>query len=199
MSNKVSIIEEVLISKLKNGDVSAFSSIFLSYYRDLVLFATRFTRDQEAAEEVVQDVFVKLWEDHETININVSLRSFLLKSVQNKCIDMIRHRKIRNAHSNYVLENQPLFDCDTDNYIFCSELREQIETTLDNLPEELSTAFRMNRFKGLKYEEIAGVLNVSVRTIEVRIGKALKALRSQLKDYFFEMSALIWLLSSLFY
>lgn len=183
VTSKIPFVEKVLLAKLKSGDNSAFSTIFSAYYRDLVLFAARFTKDQENAEEVVQDIFVKLWEDHESIKIDISLKSFLLRSVQNKCIDMIRHRKIKDAHSSYVLENHSLFECDTDNYVLFSELREQIDRTLNRLPDELSGTFRMSRFKGLKYDEIAEILNVSVRTIEVRISKALNVLRTELKDY----------------
>lgn len=179
----VTLIEKVLISRFKVGDSGAFSSIFTAYYKDLVLFAARFTKEKDSAEEIVQDTFVKLWEEHETVNINVSLKSFLLKSVQNKCIDLLRHKKIMQAHNSYVLELPPLLECDTDNYILYSELHDQMEAALDKLPDEISDAFRMNRFKGLKYFEIAEILDVSVRTVEVRIGRALNMLRIHLKDY----------------
>ncbi|NLD47756.1 MAG: sigma-70 family RNA polymerase sigma factor, partial [Clostridiaceae bacterium] len=106
MTDKSTLLENVLVSKLKSGDNSAFSTIFSAYYRDLVLFAARFTRNQENAEEIVQDIFVNLWENHESLKIDISLKSFLLKSIQNKCIDMIRHRKIKDIHVSYVLENQ---------------------------------------------------------------------------------------------
>ncbi len=185
MTDKITLLENVLVSKLKSGDNSAFSTIFSAYYRDLVLFAARFTRNQENAEEIVQDIFVKLWENHESLKIDISLKSFLLKSIQNKCIDMIRHRKIKDIHVSYVLENQTLYECDTDNYVLFSDLKEQIDKTLDRLPDELSGVFRMSRYKGLKYDEIAGILNVSVRTIEVRIAKALNVLRAELKDYIY--------------
>jgi RNA polymerase sigma-70 factor (ECF subfamily) len=183
MESKIKLLEGILISKLKSGDISAFSTIFSSYYRDLVFFASRYTRDHENAEEIVQDTFVKIWENHKFIEIDVSLKSYLLKAVQNKCIDMIRHNKIKNAHNRHVLENSLQNNYETDNYVLFSELQEQLGIALNNLPEELSYAFTMSRNKGLKYDEIAKSLNVSVRTIEVRIGKALHILRYQLKEY----------------
>jgi RNA polymerase sigma-70 factor (ECF subfamily) len=183
MPSKNIILEKTLLSKLKSGDNHAFSTIFEAYYRDLVLFASRFTKSLDSSEEIVQDIFVKLWEDHAHIEINVSLKSFLLKSVQNKCIDLIRHKRIVNEHCHYIFENQVLSECNTDNYILYTDLQEKIEIALEKLPCELSDAFKMNRFKGLKYDEIAEILNVSVRTIEVRIGKALSALRIELKEY----------------
>lgn len=184
VANPVTLVEKVLISKLKIGDSSAFSNIFTAYYRDLVIFAARFTNDLNNAEEIVQDTFVRLWEEHESVNISISIKSYLLKMVQNKCIDWYRHKKIMQTHNNFIMETSPQFEYDTDSYILQSELRDQIEIALDKLPIEISKAFRMSRSKGLKYHEIAEILGVSVRTIEVRIGRALQMLRDHFKEYF---------------
>ena len=184
VANHVSLVEKVLISKLKTGDASAFSDIFLAYYKDLVIFAVRFTRDLNSAEEIVQDMFAKLWEVHESVNIDISLKSYLLKLLQNKCIDCYRHKMIMRAYNDFVTESSTKFEVDTDNYILYSELQELVEKALEMLPEPVSDTFRMNRYKGFKYHEIADMLGVSVRTIEVRIGKALHLLRNCLKDYF---------------
>lgn len=178
------LVEEILISRLKAADHSAFSFIFSAYYKDLVLFASRFTHDLTNAEEIVQDTFVRLWEEHESLNITISLKSYLLKTVQNKCIDWLRHKKIMQTHSNFILESPLQFEYNTDSYVLCSELQDQIDIALSLLPETISEAFRMNRYEGLKYREIADILNVSERTIEVRIGKALHLIRNYLKKYF---------------
>lgn len=179
----VNLVEKVLVSKLKTGDYSAFSNIFTAYYSDLILFAFRFTRDMDNAEELVQETFVRLWEEHETLNISVSLKSYLLKTVQNRCLDWLRHKKVMQAHNSFVLESTPQVRYDTDSYVLYSELEKQIEDALLLLPEEISATFKMNRYKGLKYTEIAKIMDVSVRTIEVRVGKALHILRNCLKDY----------------
>lgn len=176
-------IEETLISKLSAGDYSAFSSIFTTYYKDLVVFALRYTHDFSNAEEIVQDTFVKLWEDRKSVNIQKSLKSFLLKSVQNRCIDWLRHDKTRQDHYRFIIESSVPYDHDTENYILYSELHREVEKAIELLPERISEAFMMNRYQGLKYHEIAGMLNVSVRTVEVRIGKALSLLRNYLKEY----------------
>ena len=192
-----SLLEKVLISKLKTGDSSAFSDIFTAYYKDLVMFGARFTKDLNSAEEIVQDTFVKIWEEHESINVSVSLKSYLLKIVQNKCINWCRHKKIMQAHSSFVKESPPQFDYDTDSYILYSELQEKIDAALDKLPKEISDAFRMNRYKGLKYHEISEIQHTSVRTIEVRIGKALNMLRNHLKEYFIILTGIFSLLNSI--
>jgi len=183
VKNPVTLVEKVLISKLKLGDRFAFSNIFSAYYKDLVLFATRFTYDLCSAEEIVQDTFLKLWEKHETIEVDISLKSYLLRIVQNKCIDWCRHKKVLQMYNNCILESPQYFEYDTDSYVLCSELQKLIENALGKLPESISEAYRLNRDKGLKYHEIAALQNVSVRTIEVRIGKALNILRNHLKDY----------------
>jgi len=177
------IFEQLLIKKLKSGDPDSFSDIFSTYYKDLVFFAFTFTRELSGAEDIVQDTFVRLWEDHEKLNVTVSLKSILLKTIQNKCIDWHRHKKIVNNHSTYVINNSPLYEYDTDNYVLRSELEGRIEKAIANLPEKFKEAFEMNRFEGLKYQEIAAKLNVSIRTVEVRISKALELIRKSLIDF----------------
>ena len=84
MIKKNFIFEQLLIDKLKSGDPDSFSDIFSAYYKDMVFFAYSFTRELPGAEDIVQDTFVKLWEDHEKLNVTVSLKSILLKTIQNK-------------------------------------------------------------------------------------------------------------------
>ena len=183
MKKDDSLIEGVLLNSLLLGNKEAFSTIFSAYYPDMVMFAMSFTHEPDTAEEIVQETFVKLWEDHKTLKINESLKSYLLKSVQNRCIDLFRHKKVRQVHFNEVTNNAVLFEYDIDNYMLRSELEEQIKKAFLLIPHDYLEAYRMNRDEGLKYKEIAKKLNVSVRTIEVRIGKTLNLLREHLKDY----------------
>jgi RNA polymerase sigma-70 factor, ECF subfamily len=184
MAEPVTIIEKVLIARVISGDSSAFSVIFTTYYKDLVLFAGRIIKDPANAEEIVQEVFVNIWEDRDRLNISSSLKSYLLKTVRNRCIDWLRHDKIIRKHNEFVSERPMDLDYDTDSYLLFSELQERLDAVLERLPDEVTEAFRMNRERGLKYYEIAELLNVSVRTIEVRIGKALHILRYHLREYF---------------
>jgi RNA polymerase sigma-70 factor, ECF subfamily len=195
VENPVTLVEKVLITKIRLGDSGAFSSIFTAYYKDLVMFAFRFTNDVSSAEEVVQDIFVRLWDDHETIVISSSLKSYLLKAVQNKCIDLYRHRKSTLAYAASVPERSYQHGYDTDSYVMYSELQEQIEKALKKLPPQLAEAFEMNRYRGLKYHEIAKQLGVSIRTVEARIGKALNLLRFHLKGYLGLLVLLMFLFS----
>jgi RNA polymerase sigma-70 factor (family 1) len=192
--NPVNLYEAILLEKLKNGDQTAFSTIFTRYYRDLTLFANSILHNTEHSEEIVQDVFVKLWENCDSLQIHSSLKSYLVKSVQNRCIDWIRHMKIRNRYGSEVLDNPVISANDAEEYVLYSELSGKIDTILEHLPEDVANTFKMNRYDGLKYHEIAEKLDVSVRTVEVRISKALQMLREKLGDYMVVLILLAWLL-----
>jgi RNA polymerase sigma-70 factor (family 1) len=175
--------DNALIQRMLGGDESAFSIIFKTYYADLVLFAGTFVRDKPAAEEIVQDVFIRLWENRESVIITSSLRSFLLKAVQNKCIDNIRHLKIVDDYQSKLRNHPLLLENDTENYVLYSELEDDLKKALGKLPEDISKIFLLNRFEGLTYPEIASQLDLSVRMVEIRMGKALALLKNYLKDY----------------
>lgn len=175
--------EKQLVVKLQEGDKKAFSAIFSKYYPDLVIFARSFTKSQEFSEEIVQEVFVKLWEHRHFMLVSVSLKSYLLKVTQNKCLDWLKHQKVKDDYQKiapFILE---LSENNTDKYILYSELQATFEKVLNTLPAEIAEAFRLSRFEGLKYQDIAKKQNVSVRMIEVRVSKALHLLRDALKDY----------------
>jgi RNA polymerase sigma-70 factor, ECF subfamily len=188
--------ENNLVSDILQGDKSAFSLIFRHYYADMVLFAHTFVKDQAVSEEIAQEAFVKLWENRQTIVITSSLKSFLLKSIQNRCLDHLKHSVIKNRYESSVLQNNCILENDTENYVLYSELQDGLEKAIGQMPEEISSVFRMNRFEGRTYAEIARDLNVSVRTIEVRMGKALTFLRKNLKDYLVTLVILAGLVSA---
>jgi len=177
------LYEKILIEKLNQSDQSAFGTIFTKYYKDLVRFSMRFTRNPDAAEELVQDVFVKLWENRNSLVISTSLKSFLLKSVQNRSLDHLRFENIRNKYASEILENLILSDNDTEKQVLHSELEEHFLKVLANLPELYVEVYSMSRNESMTYAEIAQKLGVSVRTVEVRMAKALQIIRLELKDF----------------
>jgi RNA polymerase sigma-70 factor (family 1) len=183
MSDLPDSYERILIEKLKNEDKAAFTVIFTRYYKDLVRFSFCFTKNADASEELVQEVFLKLWENRNFLSIHSSLKSFLLKSVQNRSIDLLRHLNIRNKYASVVLDNPLLSANDTENYILHSELELNFNRAMVKIPVEYAEVFRMSRIEALGYHEIAEKLGVSVRTVEVRVGKALGMLREELKDF----------------
>ena len=175
--------ERFLLSKLREGDEDAFNCIFYTYYKGLVLYANKFLLDIDKSEETVQGIFVKLWSDREQIHIITSLRIYLLKSVQNKCLDILKHKKIAQEYVDKTVQQPYAQTIDSEDIILFTELKENIEFSINNLPENCREIFKLSRYEGLKYSEIADKLNISVKTVEVQIGKALNKLRHDLKHF----------------
>lgn len=175
--------EYFVMSALRQDSKEAFSLLFQTYYTDLVLFCGNFVKDKDSCEDIVQSIFLKLWNDRKNIQIEISLKSYLLKAVRNSCLDEFRHieivRQYETEYGSSVLDNY-----DTENYILYSDLYTHLSRALEKIPDLYKDAFVLNRFEGLKYREIAEKLNVSERTVEVRISKTLDLLRKQLKDFF---------------
>ena len=113
-----------------------------------------------------------------------SLKSYLLKAVRNYCLDELRHRRIIDEHIAYELKSSSKDIDTTENYILYSDLCRQLKNALEQLPPQEREVFEMSRLENIKYQEIANRLNISVRTVEVRISKALKQLRILLKDFY---------------
>lgn len=183
MVSKTPRYEQYLVARLNIGDADAFSEIFSAYYKDLVLFSFSIIKDMANSEEIAQDIFVKLWQDQEKLEIKISLKSLLLKQTQNRCIDWLRHKKTINKHTEYLVNELQIFDNDCDSYLLWSELNASVESAMSRMPENLKKAFEMHRNEGLRYKEIADSLSVSLRTVEFRMSKALEFLRYELKDF----------------
>ncbi len=168
--------EDVLLQKVKAGDERAFEMVFRNYYPHLVLLAQKYLLDRDLSENVVQGVFVKLWENRASMEIR-SLRGFLVVSVRNKCTNELKHRQVVRE---YEKENEGINE---GGWLTFNEnvYLQQINRVIDELPEQRRRIFKMSRMDGLKYREIAEKLNISPKTVEVQMGKALKYLREQLK------------------
>jgi len=164
-------------------DLKSFESIFREYYQMLCSYAYRFVNDTDTAEEIVQELFYKLWEKRSELQVNSSIKSYLFSAVHNRCLKFIEHRNVEAKYRNYYLLHGSEIDYEQQNSSNVRELQGIIERTLDSLPERCSRIFRLNRFEGLKYNEIAVKLSISVKTVEANMGKALKLLRRNLKHY----------------
>ena len=174
-SNKhESMLEDIIhLKRLKEGDSRSFDFLFNKYYKDLVLFSCVFLKEQNSSEDIVQDIFFRLWENRENLTIESSLKAYLLTAVRNSCFEELRHREVVRIHQNYVMGSLDLIDYNTEHYLLYSDLN-----------DHLRTIFEMNRFKNLKYREIAEELNVSVRTVESKISKSLEFLRKHLSGFY---------------
>ncbi|HLO57728.1 MAG TPA: RNA polymerase sigma-70 factor [Bacteroidales bacterium] len=164
------------------GNLEAFEKLFKSFYAPLVAYANRYVSDVETAREIVQDFFVRFYEKKNTLSIDVSVKSYLYRSVYNCCINYLNQKNIQERH----LKNIQMEKSDEENLedeINSVELQHRIYEIIDDLPSQCRKIFKMNRFEGLKNDEIAAKLNLSKRTIETQISKALKVLRKKLTNY----------------
>lgn len=142
-----------------------------------------FLNDLDAGEEIVQDLFVKFWENRNSINITSSVRSYLFSSVRNSCLNFIKHRKIEESYKQYNEEQRESGAVSAEDELEGSELEIQIRKAIDQLPPKRKKVFIMSRFEGLKYREIAEKSGISIKTVENQMGKAIKFLRQELADY----------------
>jgi len=166
----------------KPPGIDAFEDLFKLYYAPLVSYACKYVSSVDIAREIVQDFFVKLYEKRQTLTIGVSVKSYLYRSVFNSCINYINQRNIQDKH----LKNIDLDRDDEENLeseMNTVELQHKIYEVIEELPTKCRRIFKMNRLEGLKNEEIAAQLNLSKRTVETQISKALKILRKRLADY----------------
>jgi RNA polymerase sigma-70 factor (ECF subfamily) len=165
----------------------SFERLFRDFFPPLMAFARKIVVDEDDAREVVQQVFIKLWEKRSELDLSTSLKSYLFTSVHHRSLNVIRDRK---KFSSAELP-EVAGEWDVSAQIESMELEGKIREAIDSLPEKCREIFELNRFEGLKYSEIATQLGISVKTVENQISKALKILREQLGKY---LTLLLYLL-----
>ncbi len=174
---------DIIIAGLKNGDRSIFEDLYKQYYVPLCYYCIRYVEAIEEAEEIVQDVFLKLWEKHSEIEINSSINAYLHRAVQNSALNQINKRKIVDRYMVSQESNPSLSFDDGQKKMEDEELRLVLKKAVLELPEKRREIFELSRFEGMKYSGIADQLSISVKTVESQMTKALKYLRVVLKDY----------------
>ncbi len=177
--------EQLILQQIRSGDEMAFEKLFHLFYERLARYAWSILEDQEAAEEIVQEVFVKFWEQRSGLEIQTAIRPYLYKSVHNRCLNVIRHLKVRKEHQENTHNTAPEKNYDGNELLVAKELKIRIETAMDKLPPECKKVFRLSRFEELSYREIAEHLEISIKTVENQMGKALRIMRTELSDYLF--------------
>ena len=171
--------EEIYIKALKDKDSQLFGELFASYHAPLFRFAETYLFDQQATEDVIQEVFIKLWEMPQ-VKIEHSLRSYLFLMVKNRCIDYLRSLQIEDKNKRKLFEAQAISDA-TD--IVLDEKSENlIKKTINEMPEQCKQVYQLAVFRNLKYQEIATELNISVSAVKVQMFRARKYLKDHLAD-----------------
>lgn len=179
-----------ILQRIRLNDVDAFSGIFRRYYEPLCFFAGRYVRDNQAAEGIVQDVFVRLWESRHTLGIESSLRSYLYASVRNASLNYIKRENF-TISLDYQEERSGTTVTPPDAQLESDELAEALERAMDKLPPKCRQIFSMAKYDGLSYQEIAEVLDISVNTVKTQLKRALKSLSRSLQ-YFQLLLLFLW-------
>lgn len=174
--------EKQLFLDFQGENLAVFDYFFDKYYQGLCVYAYRILKSTSEAEDLVQDFFVRILENRKNIFIDSSVKSYFIRSIHNRCLDNLAHLKVKMNHEQFRLKM--MSEEDLQEYpLLDTELAQQIEKAIQNLPDGIRQTFVLNRFEGLSYQQIARCENISVKTVEYRISKALTILRKDLGDY----------------
>jgi len=182
---------EQLIPLLLAGDESTFESVYKHFLRPLHVYAIAILKDEDRAEGMVQNVFLKIWDKKERLSFSGSLQAYLYGAVYHECLNYLRHEKVKINHQQHVVYTMGN-NAEESGNMELLDLREKLADALNELPEKCRTIFQLSRFEELKYQEIADRLQISIKTVEAQMGKALKILRIKLVDF---LPLIIWLIS----
>lgn len=187
------LIEQELIDLLKKGDADAFEKVFKTYFKNLHAYAFYILKNASSAGEVIQQVFYKIWEKRESLNIHTSMKAYLYKSVYNECMLQLKKKKNKEAYISHILKQDiNKMAQGASEKIEVTDLEIKLQKALNELPEQCRTIFQLNRFEGLKYHEVASQMGLSLKTIENQMGKALKRLRIALAEFLPLIIYLVW-------
>ena len=174
----------LVIEQIRAGDESAFDALFTAWYGKLQAYAFSVLQNEAQAEEVVQTVFCRIWEKRQQWKVHTSMKAYLYGSVYHQCMDGLRRAKQVSKYQRHVLlSSTEGHSTPASGKAELKELEARLQVALSQLPDQCRAIFQLSRFGGLKYREIAEQLQLSIKTVEAQVSKALKHLRDQLTDF----------------
>lgn len=174
--------ERDLQERIRAGDEGAFDSVFRAHYPHLVRMAESVVRERALAEEIAQEVMLELWRRRESLTVEQSFRAYLIRSTRNRALNHIRHQRIVEREAAFAAVDPPSSPS-AEEEILGVELERAVRDAVDGLPDNCREIFRLSREHGLRYVEIASALEISVKTVEKRMGQALAELRDRLAPW----------------
>ena len=175
--------EPELLARIRAGDRRAFEEVFRAHYRALVAFVHGYVRSRAEAEELVQEVFLGTWLRREGLAATDSVRGYLYRSARNQALNHLRHRRVEREWAAEVKAADPPRTPAGDSAVLEKDLAAAVRRAVDALPERCRMVFSLSRDHGLGYAEIAEAMEISVKTVETQMTKALRALREAVKPY----------------
>ena len=183
MQNSSKSDDQSILALLQNNDEQAMERIFDAYYPYLVNTAYHVLMDGHQAKDLVQDVLFNFWEKRAAISIESGLKAYLRRAVTNKCIDQIRRKKRFGVPEEFTDFNQASGDVSTQDLLETSDLKQAILSAVESLPERCKLVFTLSRFEDMSHSEISEQLDISKKTIENQMTKALKTIRLAIQHY----------------
>ena len=176
-----------LFERMQRGDKGALEILFKTYYASLCRFAAGILKDKEQAEDIVQEVFLKCWDKREQIHLTGAFKSYLFTAVRNHCFNALKLNERKFWMEESMEDDDRISVNDTIDSIAAKGLDGKINRVIESLPDKCKLTFQLSRFEQMSYKEIAETMNVSVKTVENQMGKALSVLRASLAPYIKEM------------
>ncbi|MDQ6481090.1 RNA polymerase sigma-70 factor [Dyadobacter sp. LHD-138] len=176
------LADHELTAHFFKNDEKAFNEIYNRYWQRLYVFALSKLDDEANAEEVIQNVFIDLWQKGKTDQIE-NLSAYLYRAVKNKCIDQIRQRLVRGRYEEIVLQTRDEEDPGTEELLAFQELKAVLNMAMNSLPEKTREIFRLSRMEYLSVREVSVALSIPERTVEYHLAQALKMMRVYLRDF----------------
>lgn len=176
-------VQDIGITPITRLEEKAFEEAFKTHFKRLYAYAFTIVKEEMAAEEMVQQVFFKIWEKKGLVDIRTSITAYLYRSVYHESLNYLKHQKVKAAYQSHVARESKNHSDNAGSKLQLSELEQKLNIALNELPEQCRAIFQMSRFEELKYQEIADRLGLSVKTVENQMGKALRILRTKLIDY----------------
>ena len=181
--------DDYFLCRFKEGDKTAFEKVFIAYFNCIVGFCQQFIRDKEQAKSLAQEAFVKLWINRVKIESVNGIHSFLYTSAKTECLNYIRHQKVISNYQDEQIQikekelNREILDSFDFDQLELTELEKMITQAISELPEKCRLVFMMSRMDEKKNSEIASELDISIKSVEANMTRALKTLKVKLAEY----------------
>lgn len=175
----------LLSSKVREGDIKTFESIFRLYYAPLCIYASCIIGNSDDAEDIVQELFYNIWKKRTELGIFRSFKSYLYGAVRNEALQYLEHREVKERHQEAEIKNNhEMSEENVEHDMESRELQQLIAKVINSFPQRRGMIFKAHRFDNKRYEDIARTLDISVKLVEAEMTKALKALRKAVELYY---------------
>ena len=174
------IEDKIIFNEIKKGNKVVFKSLFTEYYKNLVHFAERFIFDQDASEDLVQELFIHVWEQASRMEIKISIKAYFYQAIRNRCLNYLKSLKVIDKRN--LLYIDALIHGEDDSELYDPEIINKIKEAIDELPPQMARVFKLKLLEGLKQDEIAVELDISVNSVKTHLKRARLKLRESLLD-----------------